>query len=227
VGGREATLHSSTPARHLSTPTPNPSPQGGGERAASASTQRKSILATPARPSYANAIRKQLPRSRIASRLNRRWDRLSARSCSSVLFEHDLFGKPVSTFPDHARQTKGKRNAGRRISPNLRAIRARLARSVARSPVGVPPRRLLQRTNAAAQLQNALPGTWSERTIPMVRKIVRFSTGVTRSFLSQSSDQVADRSSCRPGVFPKPPGSGGDEPPPAGTALAPSAGVAG
>ena len=117
VGGREATLHSSTPARHLSTPTPNPSPQGGGERAASASTQRKSILATPARPSYANAIRKQLPRSRIASRLNRRWDRLSARSCSSVLFEHDLFGKPVSTFPDHARQTKGKRNAGRRISP--------------------------------------------------------------------------------------------------------------
>ncbi len=45
--------------------------------------------------------------------------------------------------------------------------------------------------------------------------------------LSQSSDKVADRSSCRPGVFPKPPGSGGDEPPPAGTALAPSAGVTG
>ena len=33
----------------------------------------------------------------------------------------------------------------------------------------------------------ALPGTWSERTIPMVRKIVRRSAGVTRSFLSQSS----------------------------------------
>jgi len=178
-------------------------------------------------PELCPTIRKIVPRSRIASHLNRRWDRPSARSCYSVLFEHDLFGKPVSTFPDHARQTKGKRNAGRRISPNLRAIRARLARSVARSPVGVPPRRLLQRTNAAAQLQNALPGTWSERTIPMVRKIVRFSTGVTRSFLSQSSDKVADRSSCRPGVFPKPPGSGGDEPPPAGTALAPSAGVAG
>ena len=29
----------------------------------------------------------------------------------------------------------------------------------ARSPVGVPPRRLRQRTNAAAQLQHALPGT--------------------------------------------------------------------
>jgi hypothetical protein len=84
----------------------------------------------------------------------------------------------------------------------------------ARSPVGVPPRRLLQRTNAAAQLQNALPGT-------------RRKMGVTRFCLSQSSDQVADRSSCRPGVFPEPPGSGGDEPPPAGTALAPPAGVAG
>jgi hypothetical protein len=110
-------------------------------------------------PELCPTIRKIVPRSRIASHLNRRWDRPSARSCYSVLFEHDLFGKPVSTFPDHARQTKGKRNAGRRISPNLRAIRARLARSVARSPVGVPPRRLLQRTNATAQLQNALPGT--------------------------------------------------------------------
>jgi hypothetical protein len=79
----------------------------------------------------------------------------------------------------------------------------------ARSPVGVPPRHLRQRTNAAAQLQNALPGT-------------RLSAGVIRRPLSQSSDQVADRSSCRPGVFPKPPGSGGDEPPPAGTALAPA-----
>ena len=29
------------------------------------------------------------------------------------------------------------------------------------------------------------------------------------------------------GMMPEPPGSGGDEPPPAGTALAPSAGVAG
>ena len=49
--------------------------------------------------------------------------------------------------------------------------------------------------------------------------------GIVRRYLtpnlSQSSDQIADRSSCRPGVFPKPPGSGGDEPSPAGTALAP------
>ena len=138
---------------------PSPSLRSTSPRAAGRGEKNKSVLATQPRPSYANANHKIVPRSRIASHLDRRWDRLSARSCYCVLFEHDLFGKPVSTFPDHARQTKGKRNAGRRISPNLRALRARLARSVARSPVGVPPRRLLQRTNAAAQLQNALPGT--------------------------------------------------------------------
>jgi hypothetical protein len=43
--------------------------------------------------------------------------------------------------------------------------------------------------------------------------------------LSQSSELLADRSWCRPGVFPEPPGDGSDEPPPAGTALAPAAGV--
>jgi hypothetical protein len=40
------------------------------------------VLATHARPSYAIAIRKIVLRSRIASRLRRRWDRLSAQSCS-------------------------------------------------------------------------------------------------------------------------------------------------
>jgi hypothetical protein len=73
----------------------------------------------------------------------------------------------------------------------------------------------------------ALPGTWSERTIPMVRKTVRCSTGVTRSFLSQSSE-LPRRPVMMPAGrnFPEPPGSAGDEPPPAGTALAPPAGVA-
>ena len=123
-------------------------------------------------------------------------------------------GVSTSFNPGYKLQTKRKRNAGRRISPNLRALRARLARSVARSPDGVPPRRLLQRPNATAQLQNALPGTGlnSGRYPPLPVPVQRL---------------VADRSSCRPGVFPEPPGSGGDEPPPAGTALAPPAGVAG
>jgi hypothetical protein len=84
----------------------------------------------------------------------------------------------------------------------------------ARSPVGVPPRRLRQRTNAAAQLQHALPGTRLLQALP-------------EAGLSQSSELLADRSWCRPGVFPEPPGDGSDEPPPAGTALAPAAGVTG
>ena len=90
-------------------------------------------------PELCHDNRKTASRSRIASHLSRRWDRLRL---------------------DHAQRTKRKRNAGRRISPNLRALRARLALSGARSPVGVPPRHLLQRTNATAHLQNALPGTW-------------------------------------------------------------------
>ena len=89
---------------------------------------------------------------------------------------------------------------------------ARRASSGTRSPVGVPPRRLRQRTNAAAQLQHALPGT-------------RLLQALAASRLSQSSELLADRSWCRPGVFPEPPGDGSDEPPPAGTALAPAAGV--
>ena len=142
--------------------------------------ESKIVLATRFAPESCQHHWKNFPPSTIASRLNRRWDRPSARSCYSVLFEHDLFGKPVSTFPDHARQTKGKRNAGRRISPNLRALRARLARSVARSPVGVPPRRLLRRTNAPAQLQLRASWDLDGRTTPIVRKAVRVEAGVTR-----------------------------------------------
>jgi hypothetical protein len=29
-----------------------------------------------------------------------------------MLMEHDLFGKPVSTFPDHALRRRGKRRTG-------------------------------------------------------------------------------------------------------------------
>ena len=103
----------------------------------------------------------------------------------------NLFGKPVSTFPDHARQIKRKQNAARRICLSMSRISGCGARlDAARSPDGVPLRHLRQRANAAAQLQNALPGT-------------RLPAGVIRRPLSQSSDKVGDRSSCRPGVFPK------------------------
>src|SRR6266481_3910152 len=38
----------------------------------------------------------------IGTGLERDGMRLNRPSRSSFLFEHDLFGKPVSTFPDHA-----------------------------------------------------------------------------------------------------------------------------
>jgi hypothetical protein len=38
----------------------------------------------------------------VANRARQRGDDFSSSSLSSLLFEHDLFGKPVSTFPDHA-----------------------------------------------------------------------------------------------------------------------------
>jgi hypothetical protein len=113
----------------------------------------------------------------------------------------DAYVQPPHPQPSSSPRLRGRAEEG-----------ARRASSGTRSPVGVPPRRLRQRTNAAAQLQHALPGT-------------RLLQALAASRLSQSSELLADRSWCRPGVFPEPPGDGSDEPPPAGTALAPAAGV--
>jgi hypothetical protein len=106
------------------------------------------------------------PPSTIASRLNRRWDRF--------WLDHALRIPPrVSLRSTRAATTnKRKQNAARRMSsdgPHRRQVyavcanhllRMRLALIAARSPDGVPPRHLLQRANAATQLQNALPGSW-------------------------------------------------------------------
>jgi len=35
-------------------------------------------------------------------RLRARWNLYESPSCSRLLIEHDLFGKPLYTFPDHA-----------------------------------------------------------------------------------------------------------------------------
>ena len=137
-------------------------------------------------------------------------------------------GRPPAVVPAPSRsrpaqKKSGRRNADRRVNlPSASGMRPRACLSSptacgegqrgARSPVGVPPRRLRQRTNAAAQLQHALPGT-------------RLLQALAASRLSQSSELLADRSWCRPGVFPEPPGDGSDEPPSAGTALAPAASV--
>ncbi len=94
------------------------------------------------------------------------------------------------------------------ILPRLRGRTeegARLAPCKARSPIGVPPRLSPKGVIVPkAQLQARLPGTWSERALP--------------AFACPSP-----ASTSRPGhnagrLMPKPPGSGSDEPPPAGTA---------
>ena len=69
----------------------------------------------------------------------------------------------------------------------------------------------------------------SEPTPPLSSRTRFLGLGLLQALpeegLSQSSELLADRSWCRPGVFPEPPENGSDEPPPAGTALAPAAGV--
>ena len=107
------------------------------------------------------------------------------------------------------------------------------ASSGMRSPVGVPPRLspgglLIPK----AQSRAMLPGTRSERSVRYGRpnrgaETSRCSTGVSRAapVPVQRSTSRAGHSAGR--MMPEPPGSQGDEPRPAGTALAPSVGVTG
>jgi hypothetical protein len=126
-----------------------------------------------------------------------------------------LLAAPGFRFAQPGLRKKGKRNADRRLSPNLRAIRARLAPSGVRTSTGVPPRRLRQRPNATAQLQHVLPGTWLKDgrypppPVPVQRVHPRTGRNAGRTF------------------SPEPPECKGDKPLPAGTALAPPAGVTG
>ena len=81
----------------------------------------------------------------------------------------------------HSPIKQGRRNAGRRhpTNPHPAGCGARPAGRAA--PTGVPPRLSWQRTNAATQLQSALPGRRLRR--PLLRR-----------HLSQSSDPIAGRS---------------------------------
>jgi hypothetical protein len=88
----------------------------------------------------------------------RRWGRLPPDHVQPLV-EHDLFGKPDATFPDHARIKQDGETPIDACSFRPHPSGCGRALSAARSPVGVPPRHLRQRTNATAQLQNVLPGT--------------------------------------------------------------------
>src|SRR3984885_10059228 len=84
----------------------------------------------------------------------------------------------------------------------------RRAQSAARSPLGVPPRHLLQRANATAQpqLRASWDGTSEERVLPAPGR-----PAVQRSLRPQTGHRAGRA------YPPGPPGNGGDEPPPAGT----------
>ena len=110
----------------------------------------------------------------------------------------------------HERKRKKKKESGtpKDADPYPPHLAVRLAPCKARSPIGVPPRLSPKGVIVPkAQLQARLPGTWSERALP--------------AFACPSP-----ASTSRPGhnagrLMPKPPGSGSDEPPPAGTASRP------
>ncbi len=111
-----------------------------------------------------------------------------------------------------------------------------------RSPLGVPPRHLRQRPNATAQLEprdflgpvrSAQP-RWFERSRASQRMTREPTSGppcVTRGRYPRLAVPVQRDCTRSPvmmpsgRVLPKPPGSRGDEPRPAGTALAPPEGV--
>ena len=90
-----------------------------------------------------------------------------------------------------------KRNADRRVS-NLRTFRVRRAQSAARSPLGVPPR--LSANGTIHPKAQPGPG---------------FVTHLTVAWHFQRCTSRAGHSAGR--LMPRPPGSGSDEPPPAGT----------
>jgi hypothetical protein len=107
----------------------------------------------------------------------------------------------------HECKSKKKKESGtpKDADPYPLYLAVQLAPCKARSPIGVPPRFSPKGVIVPkAQLQARLPGTWSVRALP--------------AFACPSP-----ASTSRPGhhagrLMPKPPGSGSDEPPPAGTA---------
>ena len=95
----------------------------------------------------------------------------------------------TSLHPNHLRCTK--KGGGALIDATVRDPRranrcchlfalGAWARLRARTPTGAPPRHLWQRTNATAQLQPALPGTWRHRVLPASGLSIQ-SSGLPRS----------------------------------------------
>ena len=130
------------------------------------------------------------------------------------------------------KKRKRKRNAGRRkfaSSASCDAARALQSAHACRRSTAALAKGTIHPQGSA---QAMLPETWPERSILNARpnrgaETSRFSTGVTRAapVPVQRSTSRAGHSAGR--MMPKPPECDSDEPPPAGTALAPPDGVTG
>src|SRR5205814_3285615 len=83
------------------------------------------------------------------------------RSRSRFLIEHDLFGKPVSTFPDHALD----RAADRRVRPQYNLVREPTGRDTAnnRQPRGRTLTALCGINRASVHRAIIEPGQWLVR----------------------------------------------------------------
>ena len=128
---------------------------------------------------------------------------------------------------DHARRMKsGRRNADRRVCPTSAPPPASSFACGGEDRGGGAAR--VQRDALACRRSTAALAAANQRRRSALERASWDAADIRplpETGLSQSSELLADRSWCRPGVFPEPPENGSDEPPPAGTALAPAAGV--
>ena len=146
------------------------------------------------RPSYAKPLPRTNVRTPIFVRRHRRWTRLPSRSCSAS--------------QERRKEIKGS-GTPKDAGPQPPHLATRLAPCKARSPSGVPPR-LSPKGIIPSQrlgfrpgfLGRGLYGRYPPSPVPV--------QGCT-----SHPGHRAGR------LMPKPPGSSSDEPPPAGTALAP------
>jgi hypothetical protein len=104
----------------------------------------------------------------------------------------------------YGRKTR-KRNADRRVS-NLRTFRVRRAQSAARSPLGVPPR--LYAIGTIHPKAQPGPGFVTHQ---LTRRVPRQPVWHFQRCTSRAGHSAGR-------LMPRPPGSGSDEPPRAGTA---------
>ena len=143
-------------------------------------------------PSHRHATRISPLSAPTFAREHRRWTPVSSRSALRA------------TKCKNGRKAR-KRNADRRVS-NLRTFRVRRAQSAARSPLGVPPR--LSANGTIHPKAQPGPGFVTHQ---LTRRVPRQPV-----WHFQRCTSRAGRSAGR--LMPRPPGSGSDEPPPAGTA---------